>query len=138
MPTKMTTKKSEPRERSLNIIPVAYNSVSELIRATMDPEIADEFDARQGARELVRSLALLRMGQGITQAELAIKMECGQTKVSKMERSQDANLNLGDVVAFARALGKAVKLVIGDGEGLVVEVEGRPEAPNRKRVQKKE
>jgi predicted XRE-type DNA-binding protein len=138
MPTKTepktSSKKSEPRERSLKIDPQSFNSVQDMLRATLDPEDADRIVSRIDARELVRSLVVLRMTQGLTQGELAARMDCGQTKVSKIERSQDADLGLGDIVAFARALGKGVRLVIGQGDGLTIEVEGRPEATGRKRV----
>jgi transcriptional regulator with XRE-family HTH domain len=107
-----------------------------MLRATLDPEEVDRVVSQLDARELVRSLIILRMTQGLTQGELAARMACGQTKVSKIERSQDSDLGLGDIVAFARALDKGVKLVIGQGEGLTIDVEGRPEVTDRERVRK--
>jgi transcriptional regulator with XRE-family HTH domain len=120
----------------MKLIPVAYNSVRDMLKGTLDPEDSDRTIAYLDARELVRSLIVLRIGQGVTQVEIAGRMGCGQAKISKLERSQDADLGLGDVVAFAKALGKGVKLVIGEGEGLTIEVEGRPEVADRKRVRK--
>jgi predicted XRE-type DNA-binding protein len=121
-------------ERSLKFDPQTFTSVQDMLRATLDPEDAAPIVAQIDARELVRSLMVLRMTLGLTQGELAANMECSQAKVSKMERAQDADLGLGDIVAFARALGKGVRLVIGQGDGLTIEVEGRPEATGRKRV----
>jgi transcriptional regulator with XRE-family HTH domain len=120
----------------MTLIPVVYYSVRDMLRGTLDPEDAADTIAYLDARLLVNKLVLLRITQGMTQAEVAERMGCQQAKVSKMERSEDANLGLGDVVAFAKALGKGVKLTIGEGEGLAIEVEGKIEATERKRVRK--
>lgn len=118
----------------MKLLPTVYHSVSEVIRANADSETADEIISAINARVLVSALNLLRVKAGITQAEVAEGMGCQHAKVSKLERGQDATLSLGDVVAYSRAIGKGIKLVIGDGEGLTVEIEGRVEPTDQERV----
>jgi predicted XRE-type DNA-binding protein len=148
IPTKQkTTTKDEPesydegtvdeRVKNLKLLPKVYTSVSEMIRDLSGDEFADDFDARQAERRLVRSLTLARVGKDVSQTELAALMGCGQGKVSKMERSRDADLGLGDIVAYAKAIGMEVRLALRPGEdGLVIEARGKAGSP-RKRVRKK-
>jgi transcriptional regulator with XRE-family HTH domain len=122
----------------MKILPKSYGSVKELVRATLSPEFADYFEAYVAERELVTSLERLRISKGITQAEIAALMGCGQAKVSKLERSMDADLKLGDVIAYAKALGMGIRLAVEAGTtGFVVEAKGRPKETGRKRVRKK-
>jgi predicted XRE-type DNA-binding protein len=125
------------RDADMTISPVAFNGVRDMLRATLDPEDSAEIIARLDARNLGQALMIARMMRQITQAEMAEKLGCTQSKVSKLERGRDVDHLLGDLVAFAGAVGKRIRLVLEDGEGLAVEVQGRPEATGRKRVARK-
>jgi hypothetical protein len=99
------TKAKTKEARSPKLSGKSYTSVSEMIRDTCDPDFADEFDAHLDGRRLIKSLTLARIKAEMTQTALASGMGCGQAKVSKMERSMDADVSFGDISAYAKALG---------------------------------
>lgn len=99
----------------MKILPKTYSSVEEMVRDIASPEFADQFERHLADRELATALTVLRCREEVTQAELAKRMECGQAKVSKMEGSADADLNLGDVVKYAASLSRSVHLAILPG-----------------------
>jgi len=130
-----------PAVGPMGLLPGSYSSVSEMVRSTRGDVAADALDADEAARRLTDALAIQRALRGIPQATVAASMGCGQAKVSKMERAPDASVPLGDVVAYAAAIGMRLRLVLEPrgadrGAGLDVEVErakGLPEAaPSRK------
>jgi transcriptional regulator with XRE-family HTH domain len=90
----------------------AYSSVSEMVRDLTDPEFADDFDRHLAERQLIKMLTVLRCRKGLTQADLAQKMGCGQAKISKMEGSADFDLNFGDIVKYVRSLGGSMHLAL--------------------------
>ena len=67
-------------------------------------------DQRLANRQLVKTLATLRT-MGLTQQDLAAKLGCTQSKVSKTESGQDADLRFGDVVAYTQACGYGVHIL---------------------------
>lgn len=105
---KTTTKKV--KDRPMKVVGKKYPGVSELVRDTCEPEFADEFDTYQAERGLVNSLTVVRCANGVSQAELAGRMRCGQPKVSRMESSVDADLNFGDITSYAFALKQSVHI----------------------------
>jgi hypothetical protein len=89
----------------------AYASVSELVHDSGNSEFAAEFEAYQSERRLVNCLTTIRCVNEIGQVELSERMGCTQSKVSRMETSRDADLNFGDIVAYARGLKQTVHLM---------------------------
>ena len=111
METKTKTKtEGRAKPRPMKVTGKKYASVSEMVRDTSDPEFADEFDAYQAERRMVNCLTVVRCTNGMSQTELAGRMGCGQSKVSKMESSVDADLNFGDMIAYALALKQTVHI----------------------------
>jgi len=60
-------------------------------------------DLQAGTR-LVDWLVQARTKAGLTQAELARRMGCTQSRISKLEDSLDADLRLGDVAAYCESV----------------------------------
>jgi transcriptional regulator with XRE-family HTH domain len=89
-----------------------YASVTDLVRDTTDAAFAEEFEKHLAGRRLVRALAVLRGARGLSQAELAAKLGCGQPKISKMESSVDADLNFGDVVRYVDAMDRTLLITL--------------------------
>lgn len=84
-----------------------------MIRDTADDKgFADELDALLAQRAIVKQLFALRSARGVSQAELASKMECSQSRISKLESGSDADLRLGDFAAYLDALDLDVRLVV--------------------------
>jgi len=96
--TKETAKKA--MDRPMRVVGKKYASVSALVRDTAEAEVANKFDKYQADRRLINCLTVIRCANEVTQVELAKRMDCAQSKVSKMESSTDADLNFGDIISL--------------------------------------
>jgi hypothetical protein len=114
-PKKTTKKAVEPLKFS-----EGYTSVTDMVRGTLGAAAAEEFDNYANARQLMNCLTVLRCSKGVSQAELASRMECGQPKVSKMEASADAELNFGDIINYATSLKMGVHVAFSPHRGNAV------------------
>jgi transcriptional regulator with XRE-family HTH domain len=84
---------------------VQYNSVSDLVRdMAPDAEFRAAFEERRNARRLIKQLMAMRALKGFSQHDIADKLACTQSRVSKLERSCDDDTRLGDLRAYAEAL----------------------------------
>ena len=68
-----------------------------------DPEFAEEYEALRPEYELARSLIALRIERGLTQQEVALKMNTTQSVISRLE-SGSANPSLATLKRLAVAL----------------------------------
>jgi predicted XRE-type DNA-binding protein len=82
-----------------------YRSVDAMLRATGQRRLAQAVRAMSAKTLLIDQLIVARARAGYTQSQLATKMDCSQSRVSKFEDSQDADLTLGDLQAYAKAVG---------------------------------
>ena len=112
--TKETAKKA--MDRPMRVVGKKYASVSALVRDTAEAEVANEFDKYQADRRLINCLTVVRCANEVTQVELAKRMDCAQSKVSKMESSTDADLNFGDIISYAHALKQSVSITFARQE----------------------
>jgi transcriptional regulator with XRE-family HTH domain len=105
-----TTTKTGTKSKPMKVVGRKYATVADLVRDTSEADFADEFDKHQSERNLIRALTVLRCVKGLSQAELAERMNCGQPKISKLESSTDADLNLGDTLSYASAMQQTVRI----------------------------
>lgn len=70
-----------------------------------DKEFAKKAVAEINKSELSNLLFSLRCKKGLNQKEIAKKMGCSQSKISKIESSYDMDLFIGDIVLYSDALG---------------------------------
>ncbi len=98
-----------------------YKSVSQMVRETTDKAFADEFDRRLHRHRIVKDLMVLRAAHGLSQADVAEKMGCTQSRISKLESSEDSTLTLGDLARYASAVGFRVGVVVEPRETTAVE-----------------
>lgn len=82
-------------------------------------------------RRLVNELVAIRGAKGLSQQALAEKMGCTQSRISKIEKSEDSELHLGSIVDFANALGLRVEITVSSGNSTAVE----PHKPHTFRIQ---
>lgn len=83
-----------------------YASVTELLRDVVsDEEIHAEFSALVARRQLIKQLIAFRALKGMSQEDVAAKMGCTQGSVSKLEGSNDDEVRLGTLRAYAKAVG---------------------------------
>ena len=65
-----------------------HNSVSDMVQSlSEDRAFAEEFERRVAGRQLIKILTVLRTKAGLSQQQLAEKLGCTQSKVSKLESS---------------------------------------------------
>ena len=85
-------------------------SVDEMLRGHGYRRVADAVRQLSAKTRLIDQLILARVAAGLTQAQLAAKLRCSQSRISKIEDSQDADLCLGDIQAYARIVGLKLQL----------------------------
>lgn len=82
-----------------------YRSVREMVRSLSDdPGFQEEVERTIEERALGRMLGVLRIAAGLTQAEMADKMQCTQGRISKLEMAAQRSIRIGDLLDYARAL----------------------------------
>jgi transcriptional regulator with XRE-family HTH domain len=77
-----------------------------------DRAFAEEFAKRLSRRQLIKALTVLRTRAGLSQQDLAEELECTQSKVSKLESSDDADIRLGDLLAYTGAVGCEMRIFL--------------------------
>ncbi|MHB8973576.1 MAG: helix-turn-helix domain-containing protein [Pirellulaceae bacterium] len=80
--------------------------------ATDNSELIEKTKKRIAERELMRQLTILRIKADLSQGDVAGKMNCSQSKISKMEKGRDEDLRLGDLDAYLNAMGFQMRLFI--------------------------
>ena len=87
-----------------------YRSVDEMLRGHGYRRVADAVRQLSAKTKLIDQVILARVAAGLTQSQMAAKLRCSQSRISKIEDSQDADLSLGDIQAYARIVGLTIKL----------------------------
>lgn len=82
-----------------------HKSVTDLVRdvggdASFQARLEDEL----AKKTLAKILFAMRCAGGVTQEEMAKRLGCSQSKISKIEHSEDTDLQLGDLIDYAKAL----------------------------------
>lgn len=76
------------------------------------PEFVSDLEERLKARQLVKMLVVLRARANLSQLELAKRIGCGQSRISKLENGVDSDVSFGDVWGYLQATGHAATLVV--------------------------
>ena len=90
--------------------------------AKMAAELCGNPDAEQGVLDharrvrIISMLEMARVVKGWSPREMARKMGCTPYRLNRMEASADADLRLGDIVAYAKALGVDMSIVFNSEE----------------------
>ena len=94
--------------------PQRFASVRDLVKATAaDDGQVREFDRRIKGAVIVNALIRTRAAAAMTQADVAEKMTCTQSAVSKLEHAADAELTLQDIASYLHATGGRLNLGVG-------------------------
>ena len=72
-------------------------------------------------RKLVKLLFLLRCKENLSQKQLAHKMACSQSRISKIEGSLDEELTIKDIQDYAKALNLEIELNFNDASMKLVD-----------------
>ena len=69
-----------------------------------DDAVKSEVEEEVENSRIVNKLLQLRASKGVTQRELAERMGCDPSKISRMEAGNDLQLKMGDVLQYLSAL----------------------------------
>jgi predicted XRE-type DNA-binding protein len=87
-----------------------YRSVDEMLRGHGYRRVADAVRQLSAKNKLIDQLIVARVAAWLTQSQMAAKLRCSQSRISKIEDSQDTDLSLGDIQAYARIVGLKLQL----------------------------
>ena len=88
----------------------AYRNVDQMLRGHGYRRVAEAVRQLSAKTKLIDQLIVARVSAGLTQAQMAARYRCSQSRISKIEDSQDADLSLGDIQAYTRVVGLKLKL----------------------------
>lgn len=81
-----------------------YTSVADLNKGEgLAPEVQAKYEEIEKATSLVHQLSLLRQQAGLTQEEMANRLGCTQSAVSKVESGRDEDLTIKEILGYAKA-----------------------------------
>lgn len=91
-----------------------YGSVAELMSGECVPKEVQDMVTELGREtQLTKQLARMRLSAGMTQEQLAEKMGCSQSCISKWESGRDEELDIQTLLGYSKATGKRIALLIG-------------------------
>jgi len=82
-----------------------YKNFGEMISALGEDELTRELKREIEKKALAKFLFFLRCKANLTQEELAKRMKCTQSRISKIEDSYDEDLAIKDIIDYGKALG---------------------------------
>jgi transcriptional regulator with XRE-family HTH domain len=84
----------------------SYKTVGEMVHDLADdPAFAQEVERQVNERGLVDFLVAQRAVLGVSQKDIAKKLGCTQSRVSKLENSKDSDIRVEDFRRYVHALG---------------------------------
>lgn len=83
---------------------VRHNNVSEMLAACEDESLQRDVEKRISSRQIIKQLLTMRASRDMSQKDIAEKLGCTQSRVSKLENGTDDELRLGDLTGYLKAL----------------------------------
>ena len=91
-----------------------YGSVADLMRGEgVSQEVQERVKELENETRVALQLAKLRQAAGITQEEMAKNLGVTQSAVSKLEGGIDADITLGEIKGYARAMEQRIGVMFG-------------------------
>jgi len=90
-----------------------FNSVVDMLKASAGSdhsELIRKVDEKANRSRLIKGLVAQRLKHDISQAEMAQRLNCTQSKISKLENSIDEDVKLGDLCRYASASGLTLRI----------------------------
>jgi transcriptional regulator with XRE-family HTH domain len=98
-----------------------FTSIAEMVRNVSEEQsFADDFEGRMRERQVVKALLMLRAAKGLNQQDIAERLNCTQSRISKLESSSDGDIRLADLCGYASALGLSVEIILMKKEATLV------------------
>jgi transcriptional regulator with XRE-family HTH domain len=86
-------------------------SVTDLVSGIADEDFVDELNSILSERSILKSLIAARIANGTSQKDIADKLNCSQSRVSKLERGRDRDLRLEELAAYGEVTGHEFEIV---------------------------
>ena len=97
-----------------------YDSVPELVRDLTDDEVfLENLEEGISRKAVAKKLFSMRCADGVTQKEMAERLGCTQSKISKIENADSGSIKLGDLIAYAHALDLQLSIAFHEGRTAV-------------------
>jgi len=77
-----------------------------------DDEFVADVEKHLAERQIGKKLFGLRNSLGMSQKDIADEMGCSQSRISKLESSRDADMRLGDLFDYLRAMDMDATVVV--------------------------
>lgn len=82
-----------------------YTSVPEMVKhLSDDKDFSEAFEQEVSEKALAKTLFAMRCAEGLTQSEMASRLDCSQSRVSKLENANTDGIKVSDLIAYAQAL----------------------------------
>ena len=108
---------SQIREIQTKVKKKRYSSVPDMVRhVSEDSDFAESVAREIAERNIIDFLMALRTSAGMSQSDIAEKMKCSQSRISKLENGKDDDLRIGDFHAYAEAIGFELAIFLGKKE----------------------
>lgn len=93
-----------------------YASVGEMLGdLPLDDSLHEEVDARIKSRQMIKHLIALRVSHDLSQKDIADRLGCSQSRISKLENGVDDGLRVGDVRDYLHAMGLDLSWLVANG-----------------------
>lgn len=90
-----------------------YRNIVDLVRdAGGDDSFSKDLASHLAARRIAHFLFGLRSAQGVSQQQMAQRLKCSQSRISKLENADDADWTLGELRQYLQALDRDVQVVV--------------------------
>jgi len=88
-----------------------FNTINEMLEGLSEEQKFEEVTKKQiEGKQISKFLTLLRCRERLTQKQIAKKIGCTQSKISKIETSFDNELSISDLIDYAKALNLKLEL----------------------------
>jgi len=99
-----------------------FATLADLIKSVSDDhDFNKKLEEKLRQREVVTTLFALRMARNVSQGEVAQRLGCSQSRVSKIENGNDGELRLRELSAYAEAMDYQIELAFTPKNETLVE-----------------
>ncbi|WPJ94008.1 helix-turn-helix domain-containing protein [Coraliomargarita algicola] len=101
----------------------SFSNVQDLLVKSLgkNDALTQSVNQRIHSRKLVKKLIVARSQAKLSQADLARKLDCTQSRISKIENGSDDQLRVADLRAYSKALDTGIMFSIGEPKRHAVE-----------------
>jgi transcriptional regulator with XRE-family HTH domain len=101
----------------------SFSSVQDMLGKSLGKksELTKSVSQRINSRRLVKKLIVARNQAKLSQADLSKRLNCSQSRISKIENGADDQLRIADLRAYSRALETGMMFSIGEPKRHAVE-----------------